>query len=93
MDYAKMKVSELRELAEAQGLRNLKGVKKSELVELLKNIDKMKSQNQVEKTESFEQPEVEGKEVEGTAQPSAPQEVAEGILEVLSDSFVLVFVK
>ncbi len=123
MDYAKMKVSELRELAEAQGLRNLKGVKKSELVELLNNIDKMKSQNQVEKTdritaeaanegasaaqerpvvdkservdkaervdktESFEQSEVEGKEVEGTAQPSAPQEVAEGILEVLSDGY------
>ncbi|MBO5610221.1 MAG: transcription termination factor Rho [Eubacterium sp.] len=126
MDYAKMKVSELRELAEAQGLRNLKGVKKSELVELLKNIDKMKSQNQVEKTgritaeaanegasaaqerpvadkservdksehvdkaESFEQPEVEGKEVErtdGASQSSAPQEVAEGILEVLSDGY------
>ena len=36
MNYSKLKVSELREIAESRGLRNLKGVKKDELVELLK---------------------------------------------------------
>ena len=41
MNYSKLKVSELREIAESRGLRNLKGVKKDELVELLTNIDKM----------------------------------------------------
>ena len=49
MDYSKMKVSELKELAEERGLRNLKGVKKAELVELLTNIEKMQSGNKAEK--------------------------------------------
>ena len=52
MDYSKMKVSELRELAEERGLRNLKGVKKAELVELLTNIEKLQTEKKVEKTGS-----------------------------------------
>ncbi len=39
MDYTKMKVAELRETAEKKGLRDISGLKKAELVELLTNID------------------------------------------------------
>lgn len=41
MDYSKLKVAELKKIAEEKGIRNLKGAKKSELVELLTNIEMM----------------------------------------------------
>jgi DNA mismatch repair ATPase MutL len=46
MNYSKMKVAELRGMAESRGLRGLEGVKKAELVELLENIDKMQAQKE-----------------------------------------------
>ncbi|MBR3042233.1 MAG: Rho termination factor N-terminal domain-containing protein [Eubacterium sp.] len=42
MDYKKMKVAELRALAEEKGIRGVEDIKKNELVELLTNIDKMR---------------------------------------------------
>ena len=41
MDYKKMKVAELRALAEEKGIRGTKEMKKNDLVELLMNIEKM----------------------------------------------------
>ncbi len=41
MDYKKLKIAELRQLAEEKGLRGMSGLKKAELVELLENVDKM----------------------------------------------------
>ncbi|HBZ02440.1 MAG TPA: transcription termination factor Rho, partial [Lachnospiraceae bacterium] len=43
MDYKKMKVAELRSLAEEKGIRGVGDIRKAELVELLENIDKMRS--------------------------------------------------
>ena len=51
MDYNKLKVAELRALAEERGIRDLSGVKKKELVELLTNIDKMKAAQMAGKSE------------------------------------------
>ena len=42
MDYKKMKVAELRALAQEKGIRGVEDIKKNELVELLTNIDKMR---------------------------------------------------
>lgn len=51
MDYSKMKVAELKNLAEEKGLRGVSGLKKNELVELLDNIDKMRKTEKTEMTE------------------------------------------
>ena len=50
MNYSKMKIGELRELAGEKGLRNIDDLKKSELIELLANVDLMMSKS-AEKTE------------------------------------------
>ena len=42
MDYTKMKVAELKALAEDKGIRGVNSMKKAELAELLENIDKMR---------------------------------------------------
>ncbi|MBR6404176.1 MAG: transcription termination factor Rho [Eubacterium sp.] len=42
MDYTKMKVAELKALAEEKGIRGVNSMKKAELAELLENIDKMR---------------------------------------------------
>ena len=42
MDYKKLKVAELRALAQEKGIRGVEDIKKNELVELLTNIDKMR---------------------------------------------------
>ena len=42
MNYNKLKISELREIAEEKGLRGMAGLKKAELVELLTNVDRMR---------------------------------------------------
>ncbi|MCR5633438.1 MAG: transcription termination factor Rho [Eubacterium sp.] len=113
MDYNKLKVSELKKIAEERGLRNLGNVKKAELVDILTGIDKMNAEKQqaaaseekkakkpaakneeeikeeIEETEEVsvpeeefleEEEETEGKGFEGN-------EVAEGILEVLSEGY------
>ena len=54
MDYNKLKIAELRELAEEKGIRNLTGVKKKELVELLTNIDKMRGASDSSETPAEE---------------------------------------
>jgi len=41
MDYSKLSVAELRERAKEKGLRNITGLKKKELAELLENVDRM----------------------------------------------------
>ncbi|MCR5149550.1 MAG: transcription termination factor Rho [Eubacterium sp.] len=41
MDYSKLKIGELKIVAKEKGLRNISGLKKSELVELLTNVDQM----------------------------------------------------
>ena len=46
MDYNKLKVSELKKIAEERGLRNLGNVKKAELVDILTGIDKMNAEKQ-----------------------------------------------
>lgn len=61
MDYSKMKVAELRALAEEKGLRGVNGIKKNELVELLENIDKMRN---AEKSEKIEQVDKEEKKAQ-----------------------------
>ena len=43
MDYNKMKIAELREEAEKLGLRNISGLKKKELVQLLTDVSKLHS--------------------------------------------------
>ena len=89
MNYSKMKVSELRELAEARGLRNLDSAKKSELVELLTGIDKMNEKKKLGAEDVRPEQEVqEGTSDEGDAAETAPaSEVAGGILEVLSEGY------
>ena len=57
MDYSKMKVAELRALAEEKGLRGVNGIKKNELVELLENIDKMRNSEKSEKIEQVDKAE------------------------------------
>jgi len=49
MNYSKMKVAELRELATELGILNAKNFKKVELVQLLADIDKKKEQDAVKK--------------------------------------------
>lgn len=44
MNYAKMKVAELRELATELGIMNAKSFKKVELVQLLVDIEKKKDE-------------------------------------------------
>ncbi len=41
MDYSKKTIKELRGIAEERGIRGITGMKKSELVEFLQNVDKM----------------------------------------------------
>ena len=41
MDYSKLTIAELKETAKTKGLRNVTGLRKQELVELLENVDKM----------------------------------------------------
>ena len=53
MDYKKMKVAELRALAEEKGIRGVTDIKKNELVQLLENIDKMRK-NKAEEVKSEE---------------------------------------
>lgn len=62
MNYSKLKVSELREIAESRGLRNLKGVKKDELVELLTNIDKMNETKKAASENAADKKEIPNKE-------------------------------
>ena len=45
MNYSKMKVSELKAIAEEKGIRNVSGMKKAELATLLENVDKMHESN------------------------------------------------
>ncbi|SEP91178.1 transcription termination factor Rho [Lachnospiraceae bacterium NE2001] len=48
MDFEKMKVSELREYAESKGLRGLSGLKKSELLDIVKKMNQKMAENQPE---------------------------------------------
>ena len=57
MDYTKMKVAELRETAEKKGLRDISGLKKAELVELLTNIDaRLKARSEKKKDDEKKAP-------------------------------------
>ena len=40
MNYSKMRIAELKAIAEEKGLRNVDGMKKAELASLLENVDK-----------------------------------------------------
>ena len=51
MDYTKLSVAELKVIAKEKGIRNITGMKKSELAELLMNVDKVINKP-VEKTKS-----------------------------------------
>ncbi len=57
MNYKKMYVSELRQIAEEKGIRNISSMKKNELALLLENIDKMTALREKE-----EMPEADSKE-------------------------------
>ena len=57
MDYTKMKVAELRETAEKKGVRDISGLKKAELVELLTNIDaRLKARSEKKKDDEKKAP-------------------------------------
>ena len=51
MSYSKMKIDELRKLAGEKGLRDIDTLKKSELIELLANVDLMMSRAAEKKDE------------------------------------------
>lgn len=54
MDYKKMKVAELRALAEEKGIRGTKEMKKNDLVELLMNIEKMQKKTDSDEAKTSE---------------------------------------
>ena len=95
MDYKKLKIAELRDIAHEKGLRGVEKMKKQELVELLTNVDKMAKNKPESKTESKPEMEAEYKEIdedediqeENERDNEAENEVAEGILEVMADGF------
>ena len=66
MDYKKMKVAELRALAQEKGIRGVEEIKKNELVELLSNIDKMREAKAETKDETKAEKKAETKKEAAT---------------------------
>ena len=87
MDYKKLKIAELRDIAHEKGLRGVEKMKKQELVELLTNVDKMAKKKPEMEAEYKEIDEDEDIKEENERDNEAENEVAEGILEVMADGF------
>ncbi len=96
--YESLSVTVLRDLAKARGLKNLSGLKKSELVERMLQEDEKEASNQKEEKEVTEvreeiKYEPEGKSTaQDTANNTARDELdsgitANGILEVMPDGY------
>ncbi len=99
MDYKKATLAELKETAKERGIRNISGMKKAELAELLEKVDMM-IKKPVEKPveKSVEKPENSGE-----TKPKQPEQyvfdgqeynpaldsgsMANGILEVMQDGY------
>ncbi len=65
MDYNKMKIAELRVLAEEKGIKGVKEMKKKELAELLTNIDKLRGNSDADRmTEKNTMAEIADSELE-----------------------------
>ena len=72
MDFKKMSLAELRNYAKEMGIRNISTLKKSELTQLLENVEKMTSKRvEVKKTETAAE---EKKTVEKKAVEKKPDE-------------------
>ena len=54
MDYSKLKLEELKTIAKEKGLRNISGLKKGELAELLANVEQMINRPVVKNTAKSE---------------------------------------
>ncbi len=77
MDYEKLTIAELKELCKEKEIKNVSGLKKNELIELLSSQEK-----NVQESEAIEQ-----KTTEEGYKLSEGDEVVEGILEVLPDGY------
>ncbi len=78
MNYENLTIAELKELCKEKNLKNISGLKKNELIELLSNqTDAVQADEAV----------VEKKTTEGGYTLSEGDEIVEGILEVLPDGY------
>ena len=86
MDYKKLKIAELRDIAHEKGLRGVEKMKKQELVELLTNVDKMAKAKAEEKAEekTEEKAEVKAK-VKAKTKPESKNEMDAEYKEIDED--------
>ncbi|MBO4864085.1 MAG: transcription termination factor Rho [Eubacterium sp.] len=78
MDYKKLKVAELRALAQEKGIRGTNDMKKADLVDLLEKIDLMRSQKEAEAASKKEEKAKPAKKVKKT-EPAKKTEKAEPV--------------
>ena len=78
MEIEGLNLSELRELAKEQNIKNVQKFKKDELISILKEINVETKENQIEETE----------DIQGSYKvTNQDDEIIEGILEVLPDGY------
>lgn len=84
MDFEKITLTELKELAKDAGIKNISKLKKSELISALQEINSNKSNDQVENNENEKNTQ---NTISGYKITNEDDEIIEGILEVLPDGY------
>ena len=88
MDFEKITLTELKELAKNAGIKNISKLKKSELISALQEVNSNTKKEEVEKIESENEIEKDSQNViSGYKVTNEDDEIIEGILEVLPDGY------
>ena len=93
MNFKEMSITELRELAKEQGIKNISKLKKQELLDILEEAsnsmkDNLQNEKEIDIKDNEEDIKDETKKViDGNYTISNDDSVAEGILEVMPDGF------